>query len=228
MGIGPVIPPSTTVAPTTTVATGPCPFCPGGLTNPESILPSSNSDTTCEDANFFAMYQSLDPSMCAELQKAEALCCPPALATTAATTTAAATTTEAPVFCIEIYEPVCGFDGITYANECKAGLANVTVAYQGECLEPESSMSYSMSHSMSYAVTVTNPTDAVDTTTAATAVVEPPVQAPTPFPTNAFFETPASISAATSGETSSAMMMGQSAVVVATVVCAVAGVVALV
>jgi len=54
--------------------------------------------------------------------------------------TSTTTTTEAPAFCIEIYKPVCGEDGITYSNDCFARLANVAVSYEGECLKeiPES------------------------------------------------------------------------------------------
>lgn len=35
--------------------------------------------------------------------------------------------------CTEIYEPVCGVDGITYTNACFAGLKKVDIAYEGEC-----------------------------------------------------------------------------------------------
>ncbi len=38
-----------------------------------------------------------------------------------------------PTLCIEIYDPVCGEDGKTYSNSCKAGVASVNVAYEGEC-----------------------------------------------------------------------------------------------
>ena len=36
--------------------------------------------------------------------------------------------------CIEIYQPVCGCDGITYPNSCYATTFNGIVAYtEGEC-----------------------------------------------------------------------------------------------
>ena len=37
--------------------------------------------------------------------------------------------------CIEIYHPVCGCNGITYGNECFAGIAGVTSWSEGTCPE---------------------------------------------------------------------------------------------
>lgn len=36
--------------------------------------------------------------------------------------------------CSELYDPVCGVNGITYGSRCEAGAANITAAYQGECV----------------------------------------------------------------------------------------------
>ena len=44
---------------------------------------------------------------------------------------------EPDMACIEIYEPVCGCDEMTYSNDCFAMAAGVSISYVGECgVEP--------------------------------------------------------------------------------------------
>ena len=42
---------------------------------------------------------------------------------------------DSTVSCIEIYDPVCGCDGITYSNYCYANISGVMSYVEGECCD---------------------------------------------------------------------------------------------
>ena len=45
--------------------------------------------------------------------------------------------TPIPEICPSLYDPICGCDGKTYANQCNAALSGISIAYRGECGTPE-------------------------------------------------------------------------------------------
>jgi len=43
------------------------------------------------------------------------------------------TNTPDPVVCIEVYQPVCGCNNVTYSNDCYAGASGISSWTEGEC-----------------------------------------------------------------------------------------------
>ena len=81
-----LLPPTNgTTASTDAPAAAMCSFCPGGLPNPDLVLPTADADT-CQDASDYALGLAADNSECDYVKGAEAMCCP---ASSVATTTAA-------------------------------------------------------------------------------------------------------------------------------------------
>jgi hypothetical protein len=38
-----------------------------------------------------------------------------------------------PTECVEVYEPVCSCEGLTYSNSCYAAFDGINIAYSGTC-----------------------------------------------------------------------------------------------
>ena len=77
-----------------------CSFCPGGLSNPDLVLPTPDADT-CTDASDYALGLTADNSECDYVKGAEAMCCPTSsvAATVTTTTVAPAGTVDAGAAC---------------------------------------------------------------------------------------------------------------------------------
>ena len=58
--------------------------------------------------------------------------------------------TMRPEACIEIYDPVCGFDNQTYDNACIAASLGMNVLHIGECMLPDTAGSFTTAKNWLY------------------------------------------------------------------------------
>ena len=89
-----------------------CSFCPGGLSNPDLVLPTPDADT-CTDASDYALGLAADNSECDYVKGAEFVCCPPS--SVAATVDAGAACSCSPVvynFVIDVLGEDCDVDTV--------------------------------------------------------------------------------------------------------------------
>ncbi len=108
-----------------------CSFCPGGLVDPDLVLPTPDADT-CGDALWYAGTLTADDSECAFVQGGEFLCCPsaPAVTTVAPSADICSCSPTSYTFVINL-DLDCGTDTI----DGKAGIGQ-TFCFLGTATEP--------------------------------------------------------------------------------------------